>query len=267
MRMVHSDLPQEDVAAALEWFSKTANGVLVNVAILTTGYDEPSVHNIVVARITKSLPLWLQMCGRGSRQHPDSLKDHFKIIDLGGNIQELGYWDQDINWAKIFYSARPKKKDKKKLKRCPACYEEMAPHLRECFNCGYIFKKKEEEFYTEDELVLAFEIAKFSGIPEPDPVVVLNTVRAFGQKEHRAVYLLIEKTLEHFVLAAGKKISYPDRRVEFLRSLWPKFWAKYLILQTISPKTFPDNESTIRFWKTRFMEKADSVFGYAAKTA
>jgi len=66
--------------------------VLCNVDILTTGYDEPSLECIVVNRRTKSVPLWLQMCGRGSRIFKG--KQDFVILDMGGNTIELGHWEQ-----------------------------------------------------------------------------------------------------------------------------------------------------------------------------
>lgn len=49
-------------AETLKWFAETDDAILCSVALLTTGWDEPSIQSIIVNRATMSLPLWLQMC-------------------------------------------------------------------------------------------------------------------------------------------------------------------------------------------------------------
>jgi ATP-dependent helicase IRC3 len=44
--------------------------VVANCAVLTEGFDEPSVDCIVIARPTKSKPLYIQMIGRGTQSYP-----------------------------------------------------------------------------------------------------------------------------------------------------------------------------------------------------
>ena len=51
----------------LKWFKETPNAILTSVSILTTGFDEPTVEAIILNRATKSLTLYYQMIGRGSR--------------------------------------------------------------------------------------------------------------------------------------------------------------------------------------------------------
>ncbi|MEM8506676.1 MAG: DEAD/DEAH box helicase family protein [Bacteroidota bacterium] len=85
----------------LEWFSKTPGAILTSVSILTTGFDEPTVESVILNRATRSLTLYFQMIGRGSRILPD--KDEFKVIDLGNNIARFGPWDEPIDWQEIFH--------------------------------------------------------------------------------------------------------------------------------------------------------------------
>jgi len=84
----------------LEWFSKTPDAILTSVSILTTGFDEPSVETIILNRATRSLTLYFQMIGRGSRVLPN--KKEFNVIDLGNNIARFGMWDAPIDWQEIF---------------------------------------------------------------------------------------------------------------------------------------------------------------------
>ena len=84
----------------LKWFKETPNAILTSVSILTTGFDEPTVNCIMINRATKSLTLYYQMIGRGSRLLKN--KNTFEVIDLGNNFYRFGEWGSDIDWHKIF---------------------------------------------------------------------------------------------------------------------------------------------------------------------
>jgi len=84
----------------LSWFHKTPDAILTSVSILTTGFDEPTVEAIILNRATRSLTLYFQMIGRGSRKLPG--KDIFTVIDLGNNAQRFGLWSDPIDWQYIF---------------------------------------------------------------------------------------------------------------------------------------------------------------------
>ena len=86
----------------LQWFKTTPNAILTSVGILTTGFDEPTVESIILNRATKSLTLYHQMIGRGSRILPK--KSSFSVVDLGNNALRFGLWDSYVNWQDIFQS-------------------------------------------------------------------------------------------------------------------------------------------------------------------
>ena len=69
---------------------------------MTTGFDEPTVESIILNRATKSLTLYFQMIGRGSRKLPH--KDNFTVIDLGNNALRFGLWNDPVDWQHIFRS-------------------------------------------------------------------------------------------------------------------------------------------------------------------
>ena len=87
-------------AYILDWFKHTPGAILSSVSILTTGFDEPTVESIILNRATKSLTLYYQMIGRGSRILKD--KSEFDVIDLGNNFLRFGPWGADLDWQKIF---------------------------------------------------------------------------------------------------------------------------------------------------------------------
>ena len=92
-----SDTDRKDI---LKWFKETPGAVLTSVGILTTGFDEPTVQTIILNRATRSLTLYHQMIGRGSRKLEN--KDDFQVIDLGNNVRRFGYWQEFIDWQDAF---------------------------------------------------------------------------------------------------------------------------------------------------------------------
>jgi superfamily II DNA or RNA helicase len=100
VKHLDSTFSPKDRRETLEWFKETPSAVLTSVGILTTGFDEPTVETIILNRATRSLTLYHQMIGRGSRILPT--KDSFTILDLGNNHQRLGLWQEYINWLDIF---------------------------------------------------------------------------------------------------------------------------------------------------------------------
>lgn len=86
----------------LKWFNKTPNAIITSVSILTTGFDEPSIEAIMLNRATKSLTLYYQMIGRGSRIFGE--KNTFDVIDLGNNFYRFGPWSAELDWQKMFKS-------------------------------------------------------------------------------------------------------------------------------------------------------------------
>lgn len=101
--------------------------VLCNCGILTTGYDNPSVETIILNRKTNSLPLFFQMCGRGSRPSPG--KTHLKIIDMFSNFVQHGQWDTPRDWVSMF--THPPQPGKVPTKQCPRCekYVPLTTHI------------------------------------------------------------------------------------------------------------------------------------------
>ncbi|MCB0507811.1 MAG: DEAD/DEAH box helicase [Chitinophagales bacterium] len=91
---------KQDRKDVLRWLKETPDAIVTSVGILTTGFDEPTVECIILNRATRSLTLYHQMIGRGSRKLPN--KNKFTIIDLGNNARRLGLWQDFIDWHDVF---------------------------------------------------------------------------------------------------------------------------------------------------------------------
>ncbi len=100
VRHLDSTFSDKDRKDVLKWFKETKDAILTSVGILTTGFDEPTVQTIILNRATRSLTLYHQMIGRGSRKLPN--KDRFKVIDLGNNVRRFGFWQDYLNWQDAF---------------------------------------------------------------------------------------------------------------------------------------------------------------------
>lgn len=100
IRHLDSTFSDKDRKEVLRWFKKTPDAILTSVGILTTGFDEPTVETIIINRATRSLTLYHQMIGRGSRRLEN--KSQFQLIDLGNNVRRFGFWQDYINWQDAF---------------------------------------------------------------------------------------------------------------------------------------------------------------------
>ena len=87
--VVTSKTPKRDREKILEDFKNNEIQVLINVEILTTGFDEPSVECLLMARPTKTLRLYLQMVGRGLRLFDG--KKECLFLDCANTIKSNGY--------------------------------------------------------------------------------------------------------------------------------------------------------------------------------
>ena len=135
--IIHSELNDDARYKALSDFESGRIRIIVNVTILSEGFDSPAVDCIIMCRPTMSPGLFIQMTGRGLRPHPD--KTDVLILDLANNCQTHG----DPNNPRIEIPGRTKKKlsiiEEKKIKRCPNCDEVVEPRATICSVCGWEF--------------------------------------------------------------------------------------------------------------------------------
>jgi len=72
----------------LRQFENGQINALCNVAVLTEGWDAPRTDCIAILRPTKSLGLYVQICGRGMRTHEG--KTDCLLLDYGGTWNAMG---------------------------------------------------------------------------------------------------------------------------------------------------------------------------------
>ncbi len=115
---------------------------LLNVEILTTGFDFPEIDFLVLLRPTMSPGLYYQMVGRGFRIAKN--KKDCLILDYGGNILRHGPVDRiHLPESK---KRRNVNKSEEKAKVCPKCNSILQINADQC-DCGFIFEDQEDKNY------------------------------------------------------------------------------------------------------------------------
>lgn len=112
---------------------------LVNVSVLTTGFDAPNIDAIAILRPTASPGLLVQMCGRGLRLSPQTDKRNCLILDYGENILRHGPLDA----IQVIEKKQGNRKGEKPAKKCPQCKELIETARTICPSCGYVFPPRE----------------------------------------------------------------------------------------------------------------------------
>lgn len=110
--------------------------IVVNVGVISYGFDCPVVSCVIGARPTSSIGLWLQQIGRGSRPHPG--KTNLLILDHGGNTERLDcLYADDRCWDLEGTPIKEKDKDNApRVARCVACFRCFRVGPVSCPYCG-----------------------------------------------------------------------------------------------------------------------------------
>ncbi len=108
---------------------------LVNVNVLTTGFDAPNIDCVALLRPTLSPGLYYQMVGRGFRLHPG--KTDCLVLDFGGNVLRHGPVDQ------LRADGHAPGNGEAPVKECPICQELVAAGYAACPACGFVFPPPE----------------------------------------------------------------------------------------------------------------------------
>jgi len=129
--VVHSKM-DADRDTVIKQFKSGFYRAVVNVDILTTGFNVPDVDLVALLRPTKSPVIHVQTIGRGTRVAPN--KDHCLILDFAGNTERLGpINDIHVNRKRKGTGGEPI------TKRCPDCDTIHHPSVRVCSFCGHKF--------------------------------------------------------------------------------------------------------------------------------
>ena len=148
---------RDDIIAA---FNRSEFTVLVNVMVLTAGFDCPDIRVVICNFATISMTKYRQAIGRGARVCEG--KNEFTILDAGANYKTLGMYEDDVPWC--LWHDEGSEGGLQDLKECPptkkdingnlGCGQEMPISIKVCPNCGYEFRTEKHEYQMHLEEIV-----------------------------------------------------------------------------------------------------------------
>ena len=176
----------KDRKEILEWFKNTPDAIINNVGVATTGFDEPSIRTVTINRSTMSMPLWLQMTGRGARPYQD--KNHFTILDLGGNAMAHGDWSSKRDWKQLFrFPVRSSGGGVAPVKECKGCEAIIAAGATICKYCGAEQARKEIGYDIEPLRLEKLDVHR-----------IVENVKLNKHSKYSALHILKNKIINEF---------------------------------------------------------------------
>lgn len=214
---IHSLMNKSLRKNILNRFDNGTLRVLVNVEILTEGWDSPRINAIMMCRPTQSPALFVQMIGRGTRLAPG--KNDLLVLDLVENYARHGDPDNPVVDIPVAKTPKEEKKPKKE-KECPACGNIIAYQAMECPECGWTFDPAELTDIGEDVVLTKVGRNLKDGQSE------VTTWNAEGKISFNGNYMLVlEATckpggiVKHWMDIEGAGSDYGQSKAQ---SLWMK---------------------------------------------
>lgn len=145
--------------------------ILVNAALLATGFDDPTIKTAVLLRPILSENLYLQAVARAKRYFEGM--GFYWLLDGGGNIGRHGLPTQHRNYP-LQMSEKSKKKGDRPMKSCPQCNQVVPASDLVCCTptfenfvftgiCGYSFRTDRPERETTFSVMEWNDIIELNG--------------------------------------------------------------------------------------------------------
>ena len=110
--VVHGETPTGERNRIIEEFRNQKIRVIVQVNVLTVGFDYPELDCLITGRPTASISWWYQFVGRGTRIHDN--KQNCLVVDFVGAVDKFGkveslYYKEDEDGIWELYGENKKK--------------------------------------------------------------------------------------------------------------------------------------------------------------
>ncbi|MGF6862948.1 DNA repair protein RadD [Rhodobacteraceae bacterium MBR-64] len=147
--VVLGDMGSTERKMVLEAYASGEVQVIVNVAVLTEGWDHPPTSCVVLLRPNSYKSTMIQMVGRGLRtvdpaEHPGVVKTDCIVLDFGTSSLTHGTLEQDVDLDGHTPSGEAP------TKTCPACAADIPLGSRECPLCGELLVEPADEAQSQE---------------------------------------------------------------------------------------------------------------------
>ncbi len=141
--VVTGEMGDKDRRDTLAAFDRGEIQVIINVAVLTEGWDCQPVGCIILLRPSSYKSTMIQMIGRGLRKvdperYPGIKKDECIVLDFGTSVLMHGSIEQEVYL------------EGEGTKNCGACDAEVPSQCQECPICGEAFPEEKTELETKN---------------------------------------------------------------------------------------------------------------------
>lgn len=251
----------------VKWFKSEPDSVLINVDVFTTGFDCKTVGCVIMARSTRSLPLFLQIVGRGGRAYEDDewTKTSWNFVDLGFNIQGVdgvfnghGYWEDKRakQWKKEFDNFTLETQEMP-TKTCQECEHENRISARVCEECGTEFQTSVNvrELLERSKTELKNEVDKNREMMKIASFAI-QKMQKMNHKPARAVHLMISKLFE--ITIERHQITpeqWDAHETQMRNRVWELFQQYFIKMCEMEPQTFNPKQISTPYWRDQLTEK------------
>ena len=225
---VTGETPKDERAEMLHDLEHGDLQVVVNVAVLTEGFDAPPVSCIVLTRPCSQKGTMVQMIGRGLRivdpeLYPDTIKTDCIVMDFGTSVITHGSIDDTAN-----LDGRDKTVEgEAPTKTCPECNSEVHARVSECPICGHEFVA-EEKAALEQFVMTEYDLMQLSPFMWISPFQEGNALMAMGFqgfafvghiKDDMWVAMVKSQKGRVRTVAIGEKVHAMSAADDFLREI------------------------------------------------
>ena len=142
--LVHGEMGDRERQAVLAAYAAGNVQVVVNVAVLTEGWDHPPTSCVVLLRPSSYKSTMIQMVGRGLRtvdpnEHPGAVKTDCVVLDFGTSSLMHGSLEQEVDLVGHEASGEAP------TKCCPQCEADIPLGCQECPLCGFVFDSIDDD--------------------------------------------------------------------------------------------------------------------------
>lgn len=181
-RMIYEHIPSESKVCVfgdtdnklrdryIQQFKEGQIKYLVNVLVLTTGFDAPNITTLAIMRPTASYSLFRQIVGRGMRLNPG--KKSCLLMDFTDNVERFSevadlskLLGEKINRGELLLPTEHRSISEKEVEKviCPSCQFVNTPSSDQCMN----WLKNDSGDYCFCETYLEPKSCKFCGQINP----------------------------------------------------------------------------------------------------
>ncbi len=137
--MVYGEMSDTDRQQALAAFTSGGAQIIVNVAVLTEGWDYPPASCVILLRPSSYKSTMIQMIGRGLRtvdpaEFPGVVKKDCVVLDFGTSTLIHGSIEQEVDLDDHHQDGDAP------YKECPECAASVPLAVKECPLCGYVWE-------------------------------------------------------------------------------------------------------------------------------